>query len=124
VSPRALGALLRLFPRGWRERYGEEFAALLEATQPTAAVVLDVARAAVRERLRPGSAALQWVTALACSALCVAQADRLGITRNIFWAPSTPLRGVALAITVTPLALLAARLGTAVHRRRRAARRA
>lgn len=35
--------LVRLFPRNWRQRYGEEFAALLESTDITSSVVVDVA---------------------------------------------------------------------------------
>lgn len=43
--------LLNLYPRYWRERYGEEFLALLESTDLTLRLVLDVVRAAARERL-------------------------------------------------------------------------
>jgi hypothetical protein len=43
--------LLILFPRRWRQRYGEEYAALLEELRPTPAVVADTIRAAVRARL-------------------------------------------------------------------------
>jgi len=37
----------RLYPRWWRERYGEEFAALLEDARPGFFGVLDVARGAM-----------------------------------------------------------------------------
>jgi hypothetical protein len=41
--------LLRFYPRAWRERYGEEFLALLEDTPLTWAVQADVVGGAVRE---------------------------------------------------------------------------
>ena len=43
--------LLRLFPRFWRERYGDEFLALLESTHLTRRHVIDVVRAAAGEWL-------------------------------------------------------------------------
>ena len=45
--------LLRLYPKAWRRRYGEEFAALLEEDRMTPAAVLDVIRGAFDARLRP-----------------------------------------------------------------------
>jgi len=52
--------LLRLYPRRWRERYGDEFELVLRATPPGAWAVLDVARGAldahVRAAARPGPA--------------------------------------------------------------------
>lgn len=49
--------LLRLYPRRWRARYGDEFALVLRGTPPGPGTVLDVLRGAldahVRE-LRPG----------------------------------------------------------------------
>lgn len=49
MKPRSL--FLRLFPRAWRERYGDEFSALLEDTGISAGTVLDLVFAAVRVRL-------------------------------------------------------------------------
>jgi hypothetical protein len=45
-------ALLRLYPRRWRERYGEEFELVLRGTPPGAATVLDVVRGAVDAHVR------------------------------------------------------------------------
>jgi cytochrome b6-f complex iron-sulfur subunit len=46
---------MRLFPRAWRERYADEFQALL-AEQPLGARdVLDILRSAADARLRPGA---------------------------------------------------------------------
>jgi len=44
--------LLRAYPRAWRERYGDELLALLEAEPLTWRVRVNVAAAGVRERLR------------------------------------------------------------------------
>ena len=39
--------LLRLFPRGWRERYGDEFVALLADRPPTPMQLVDVVSTAI-----------------------------------------------------------------------------
>lgn len=44
--------LVRMYPPGWRERYEEEFLALLEARRITPAVVVDVCRGAADAWLR------------------------------------------------------------------------
>ena len=45
--------LLALYPRAWRQRYGDEFLALLEAERPAARLVLDVVVGALDAWLRP-----------------------------------------------------------------------
>jgi hypothetical protein len=45
-------SLLRLYPRRWRQRYGEEFELFLRATPPGAGVVFDVVRGAVDAHVR------------------------------------------------------------------------
>ena len=45
-----------LYPRWWRERYGEEFAALLEDSQPGIKGVFDIARGAMKMQLTTWSA--------------------------------------------------------------------
>ena len=49
-----LAKLLRWYPRAWRERYGEEFLAMVEDSlsgrRPTWRLRLGVARAGLRER--------------------------------------------------------------------------
>src|SRR6187402_2518567 len=49
-SDRLVRALLRLYPRAWRERYGEEFFALIAQSPVTPRVVVDVCLAALVER--------------------------------------------------------------------------
>ena len=67
-SERLARALLRLYPRAWRSRYGEEFLSLLADAGLTWRGVADVARAALSERvLQPGSlsrAGMTWHRAL------------------------------------------------------------
>ena len=49
-SDRFARALLRLYPRAWRARYGEEFSALVNESPVTPRVVVDVCLAALVER--------------------------------------------------------------------------
>jgi len=49
-SDRLVRALLRLYPRAWRERYGDEFFALIAQSPVTPRVVVDVCLAALVER--------------------------------------------------------------------------
>lgn len=48
-----LRALLRLYPRQWRQRYGDELGALLEEEPLKAAAVVDVLRGALDAHLHP-----------------------------------------------------------------------
>jgi hypothetical protein len=51
---------LRLFPAEWRERFGEEFGALLDQTPSTPGVLFDVAVAAVDAHLHPTGPRRRW----------------------------------------------------------------
>jgi hypothetical protein len=48
-----MSGLLRLYPRPWRERYGEEFEALLADRPPSVRHRLDIVRGALDARLHP-----------------------------------------------------------------------
>ena len=48
-----MSAILRLYPRAWRERYGDELAALLEEHPASLADHLDLIRGALDARLHP-----------------------------------------------------------------------
>jgi len=50
---RMVRAALLLYPKAWRERYGEEFAAMLEAREVTVRDVFDIVRGALREQMWP-----------------------------------------------------------------------
>jgi hypothetical protein len=45
--------MLRLYPAAWRERYGEEFAAVLDSQRPSVGIVLDVLAGAVDAHVHP-----------------------------------------------------------------------
>ena len=47
--------LLRCYPAGWRERYGEEFAALIADERTSVLSILDILCSALRERLVAGA---------------------------------------------------------------------
>jgi hypothetical protein len=53
--------LLRLYPLAFQRRYGEEMRALLEQQPPRARAALDLLRGALREHLRPSTAAAELV---------------------------------------------------------------
>jgi hypothetical protein len=80
---RRVARLLRWYPRGWRERYGDEFSELLrESLRDGRRVWLDVVRSGIGERLRGDR-----VLTAACLSLC--------------WIPIFPQGVVALIMTVT-----------------------
>ena len=53
MTPRLARWLVRLYPRDWRERYGEEFAALLQDGSGGIRALLNVLWSALRERVVP-----------------------------------------------------------------------
>jgi len=69
-------ALLRLYPRRWRERYGAEFEALLEDSRHGAGQVIDVVRGALDARAREARGGVTrmkrfvpWTILVACDLL-------------------------------------------------------
>ena len=48
-----MSALIRLYPAAWRERYEDEFLALLEARPPTLGDRFDIVRGAIDARIHP-----------------------------------------------------------------------
>jgi hypothetical protein len=110
--------LVALHPRDWRERYGDEFSALLEDSQLTPSAAGNVVVQATGLRLRAHQAPLLLVTAILISVTCEVVAKRTGLAVNILWVPADPLRALALLGAVGPWAALIIRMGA----RRRAAR--
>jgi hypothetical protein len=53
MNPRLTLRLMRLYPRVWRERYGEEFEALLETSHPGLRTSANVVWSALREHIFP-----------------------------------------------------------------------
>ena len=58
--PTWVAIALRLFPAAWRERFGEEFGALLDQTPSTPGLLFDVAVAAVDAHLHPTGPRRRW----------------------------------------------------------------
>jgi hypothetical protein len=98
------GWLLSLYPKGWRELYGDEYEALLDDTEMSPAVVMDILKGACLARLQAHASVLTTCCGiiLYCTSglICL----RLGLTANWpFWAPSNPERALGLIVTLTPL---------------------
>ena len=97
-----IGLLVALYPTKWREKFGEEFAALLEDTRLTPGAVVDVMvqagklHAGSHRRLMLVLASLLWSGCMEYLSV------RARLTANILWAPSTPARALALAATIGP----------------------
>lgn len=56
-----MNRLLRLYPRSWRERYRDEFDALLAASPGSWRTTIDVARGAFDAHRRVGGRQLRWL---------------------------------------------------------------
>lgn len=110
--------LLVLHPRSWRNRYGEEFRALLEDRPLTAATVLDVLRNAIGQHARAHAAARRLMAALVLSAAVDVVAVRGHVTDNILWPPTSLVRALALAALLLPWMPVVTSLIEALRRRR------
>ncbi|MDQ6647108.1 MAG: hypothetical protein M3Y93_07730, partial [Pseudomonadota bacterium] len=55
MNPRLAFWFVRLYPRGWRKRYGEEFEALLQSGSGDLRTSANVVWSALSERVRPTS---------------------------------------------------------------------
>lgn len=99
---RVIDRLLALYPRTWRERYGEEFRALLEAEPLRAGAVLDVVRHGLMARAAAHAWVLRLALAIGSSVVVEILAVRAGVTENILWPPTTPLRAVTLLVLFLP----------------------
>jgi hypothetical protein len=103
--------LVALHPREWRERYGDEFAALLEDSRLTPSAVSNVVGQSAGLRLRAHQGPLLLITAVLISVTCEVVAKRTGLAQNILWLPADPLRALALLGAVGPWAALIIRMG-------------
>jgi hypothetical protein len=110
---------VRLFPDPWRARYGDEFAALLEATPLTPRVLFDVLVAAVDAHLDPTGPRRRWplmIERTRSSELSVFVAWVLFVVAGLAFqrmtdgVPFAPIAGADLAVGI-PLAVL---IGAAV----------
>jgi hypothetical protein len=94
--------LVTLYPKKWRDSFGDEFTALLEETPITPVVVWDVAIHAGRLRVQSHRKATIMVLLLAWSACLDYISVHAGLTANILWAPTKPERALALVATIGP----------------------
>jgi hypothetical protein len=106
--------LVALYPRTWRDSFGDEFAALLEQTRLTPAVIVDVVTHATKLRARVHRRVLLVAASLLWSAGFEYGSLHAGLTANILWAPTNPDRAIALFGTVGPWLALA--LATIIRR--------
>ncbi len=95
---------MRLYPRSWPQRHSAGLEALLDESPATLATVVDVLRGAVGvAHSHAHRQARLWAVAVLILALGEVVSIRLGATRNLLWPPTSPLRGVLLAVTFAPL---------------------
>lgn len=110
--------LIRLHPKSWRARYGEEFQALLESEPLTALILFDVLRNAARQQVRAHH--LWWclVAAIAMSTVVEWIAVTANVTDNILWSPDTGVRAAVFAALLLPWMHFAGAAYDLVHQRR------
>jgi hypothetical protein len=97
--------LVAMHPRDWRQRYGEEFRALLEDTRLTPSAAADVLRHCATLQALAHRRALLVTLAALVSVACEVAAKRAGLTANILWAPTNLARALALLATTVPWAV-------------------
>ncbi|MFD4763972.1 hypothetical protein ACFWOJ_35600 [Streptomyces sp. NPDC058439] len=107
--------LVALHPKPWRERYGEEFRALLDDTDLTPRTLIDVITHAATQQVRARFMLVLVTLAIVMSTSVTHLARQAGLTDNILWAPTTPRRALALSATLAPWAGLL----VLTHRRHR-----
>ena len=101
---RRLVGLVRLYPRAWRRRYGAGLESLLDEVPATPAVAFDVVRGAAAAHLAQRSTAAIWLVAAVATVAAEAASLRAGVTANVLWAPTDPVRALSLALTLAPVA--------------------
>lgn len=80
--------LMMLYPSEWRQRYGAEFAALLEDTRLTPSAIADVVFSGLREHVRIRRTRWSLLAALVVSAVFSTIARLAGYAPNILWLPT------------------------------------
>lgn len=97
--------LLKLYPRRWRNRYGAEFGALLEAEPLRAASVFNVMWAACCAHADLRRKGLTWIGSVTTAALVEWYAVSRGIADNILWIPSDTVSAGLIILAVAALAV-------------------
>jgi hypothetical protein len=93
----------RLYPRSWRAEYGAELDDLIGETTTSPSMIVDVLRGAIREHARQRSGVFVWLAAAAVFAMGEVASFRVGVTRNVLWAPTDPIRSAYLLLTIFPI---------------------
>lgn len=94
--------LVALYPKDWRDRYGEEFGALLEDSRLTPFAVADVVVHAARLRVRTHRTVVLFAAAFLVSWACNSVVRMNRLAENILWAPTDVPRALLLVGTVGP----------------------
>lgn len=94
--------LVALHPEPWRERYGEEFRALLDDTDLTPGALIDVVAHAVTQQVRAHCTLVLVTVAIVVFTSVTHLARQAGLTDNILWAPTTQRRALFLAAALAP----------------------
>lgn len=94
--------LVGLFPRAWRDEYGEGFAGLLDQTPLSVSVVLDCLWSAAMAHVRAHCVPVVLVAAAVWFAAMNVVAVRTGVTANILWLPTSLTRGLMLMVALVP----------------------
>jgi hypothetical protein len=115
--------LVRLYPRPWRERYAEEFTALLEDEGVGPQVVVDVVFHALRSRLELRRSLVRSLVAAAIAAGVEWYAVTTGYTDNLLWVPHGARSAVllvgaaaAMLVAVAPIVLTMAKRAARIRR--------
>ena len=105
--------LVKLYPRRWRDRYGTEFEALLDAAPLRASDVINVVWAAGCAHADLRRRGLRWIGSATTAVSVEWYAASQGIADNILWLPRdtvsaalVTLAAGSLAVTLAPLVRL------------------
>lgn len=88
---RLIQIIARLYPRSWRERYGEEFSALLEDLNPSAGAAFNVFTGAIGMQIRNWK--YGWMVAISAALACAAFAGLMLANPEIYVSQGTLLLG-------------------------------
>ncbi len=114
-----IGALVAIHPKAWRDRYGDEFTALLEDTPLSPRVVADVLASAARLRAVHHRQGLSILATLFVSLGSAAVAHATVPVPNLVWLPRSVPSALLLLGVLGPWFVL----GTALIARRTQLRR-
>jgi hypothetical protein len=99
--------LLWLYPKAWRQTYGDEFIALLDDLGWPLSGVLDAIRQGFRERIATHTLGVVRLVAGTYFAIIEYIAVRNNITRNMFWLPHGLVSGIVLGVVCACIVLVA-----------------